>query len=221
MTTSIVVLTYNEIEGMKKIMPLVDKNWADEIVVVDGGSTDGTIEEAKNQGFKVVIQEKPGRGEAFRVGLNNTEGDIIVYFSPDGNEVPEDIPNLINKQKEGYDQVIASRFSPGSISYDATLIRRLGNNFFTLLINFIFKAGVDDAVNGFRLITRKCMIDLDTKAKYFEIEIEMTIKAAKKGYKTAEIETVEPKRLAGVAKLNTVIDGLRYLKLVILEWIYW
>ena len=218
MKISLIVLTYNEIEGFKSIMPSVDKNWIDEILVVDGGSTDGTIKEAERQGYKVIVQQNPGRGEAFRVGLNNSLGDIIIYFSPDGNEKPEDIPKLIAKQKDGYDQVIASRFSPASISYDATLVRRIGNNAFTFIINKLFKTKVDDAVNGFRLITRKCMLDLNTKAKYFEIEIEMTIKAAKKGYNTGEISTIEPKRIGGVAKLNTVVDGLRYLKLIFREY---
>ena len=221
MSVSLIILTLNEIDGLKTMMPRIKKEWVDEIVVVDGRSTDGTIEEAKKQGYKVVVQEITGRGEGFRTGLNNSNGNIIIYFSPDGNEIPEDIPNLLKKQKEGYDQVIASRFSIDSVSHDATFIRRLGNNMFTWIINKIFGSNVDDAVNGYRLITRECMEDLATRAKNFEIEIEMTIRATKKGYKIAEIPTVEPKRTSGTAKLNTVIDGLKYVKLILRETIYW
>ena len=221
MSVSLIVLTLNELDGIKTMLPRIKKEWVDEIVIVDGGSTDGTIEYAKKENYKVVVQDRNGRGEGFRVGLNNSIGDTLIYFSPDGNEIPEDIPNLLKKQKEGYDQVIASRFSKDSVSHDATFIRRLGNNMFTWIINKIFGSNVDDAVNGYRLITRACMEDLNTRAMNFEIEIEMTIRAAKKGYKIAEIPTVEPKRASGNAKLNTVIDGTKYVILIIRETLFW
>ena len=92
---------------------------------------------------------------------------------------------------------------------------------FTWIINKIFGSNVDDAVNGYRLITRACMEDLNTRAMNFEIEIEMTIRAAKKGYKIAEIPTVEPMWTSGNAKLNTVIDGTKYVILIMRETIFW
>ena len=82
MSVSLIILTLNEIDGLKTMMPRIKKEWVDEIVVVDGGSTDGTIEEAKTQGYKVVVQEITGRGEGFRTGLNNSNGNIIIYFYP-------------------------------------------------------------------------------------------------------------------------------------------
>ena len=141
MSVSLIVLTLNELDGIKTMLPRIKKEWVDEIVIVDGGSTDGTIEYAKKENYKVVVQDRNGRGEGFRVGLNNSIGDTLIYFSPDGNEIPEDIPNLLKKQKEGYDQVIASRFSKDSVSHDATFIRRLGNNMFTWIINKIWNLG--------------------------------------------------------------------------------
>ncbi|MBI4329084.1 MAG: glycosyltransferase family 2 protein [Chloroflexi bacterium] len=210
MTSSLVVLTFNEVDGMRQVMPQVDHTWVEEIVIVDGGSTDGTLEEAQRQGLRAVIQEKPGRGEAFRVGLRHSTGDIIVYFSPDGNERPGDIPILLGKMGEGYDMVIASRFGKDSRSEDATWITRLGNWAFTTGVNLFFGAHVTDAVNGLRAVTRPCMEDLATTAVHFEIEMEMTIRAAKKGYRIGEIPTVEPPRVGGKPKLNKIVDGLRY-----------
>ena len=220
MKTTLIVLTLNEIEGVKSIMPRIDRNICDEIIVVDGGSSDGTIEYLTSNGFKVIGQREKGRGNAFRVGMENAKGDILVFFSPDGNEVPDDIPKLISKIKEGYDMVIASRFSKQSESHDATLIRRFGNWYFTKLVNIFWKANVTDAVNGFRAIKKKCMQKLDLKAIYFEIELEMTIKSAKKGYKITEIPTIEPQRIGGKGKLSTIRDGYIYMKLVIKELLY-
>ena len=216
-TVSLIVLTLNEIDGMKTIMPQVDQGCVNEILVVDGGSTDGTVEEAKHQGLQVIRQEHPGRGEAFREGLRHTKGDILVFFSPDGNEDPQDIPVLVNKLTEGFDMVIASRFGPGFHSDDAGLVTRLGNRAFTIAINRLFGARVSDAVNGFRAITRDCMEALKTRAVHFEIEIEMTMKASRKGYSIGEIPTIERRRIGGRPKLNKVVDGIRYTRFVLEE----
>jgi len=207
---SIVMMSLNEVEGLKKVVPRINRAWADEIILVDGGSTDGTLEEARKQGIRVVGQEIRGRGEAYRVGLRNTTGDIVVYFSPDGNERPEDIPNLVAEIRKGNDMVIASRFLWNSKSYDATPIRRFGNHMFTFLVNLLFRTKVTDCINGLRAITRECMEDIDTRYRDFQIEMEMTVRAAKKGYHIGEIPTIEGVRVGGKGKLKTWRDGWRY-----------
>tara|TARA_Y100000031_G_C8249247_1_gene399658 strand:+ start:3553 stop:3846 length:294 start_codon:yes stop_codon:yes gene_type:complete len=84
--------TINEVVGMKAIMPNVDDNLFDQIIVSDYQSTDGTIEWAKQQGYLVVNQQKPGLRNAFIEALPYVEGDIVVTFSPDGNSVAERLP---------------------------------------------------------------------------------------------------------------------------------
>ena len=214
---TLVILTLNEIAGMKTIMPQVKQEWVDEILLADGGSTDGTCEYAKELGIKVVNQKTKGRGEAFRVGASEAKNEILVYFSPDGNEDPNDIPKLIGKIREGYDMAIASRFSNDSESKDATLIRRIGNNMFTLAINILFGTRLTDAVNGFRAIRKSVMLDLHTDSNQFEIEIQMTMRCARKKYKITEIPTFEGKRIGGEAKLHTIRDGYAYAKLIAKE----
>ena len=102
MSTVITVLTLDEIDGVTAIMPRVKREWADEIVFVDGGSTDGTIEKAEEMGFKVIHQTNKGEGNAFRIGIENTKSDYVMMFSPDGNDVPEDIPKIISKIKRHF-----------------------------------------------------------------------------------------------------------------------
>jgi len=99
MSTIVFVLTLDEIDGMSIIMPQVKKEWAEQIVVVDGGSTDGTVEKAKELGFEVIHQHNKGEGNACRVGTDATKSDFIMFFSPDGNHLPEDIPKLIKKNQ--------------------------------------------------------------------------------------------------------------------------
>ena len=88
MKVSLIVPTWNEIDGMRAIMPRINKDWVDEIVVVDGGSTDGTIEYAKENGYTVHVQKNPGMRQAYLEVLPVARGDIWITFSPDGNSVP-------------------------------------------------------------------------------------------------------------------------------------
>ena len=99
MSVIVFVLTLDEIDGVSAIMPQVKKEWADRIIFVDGGSKDGTIEKAKELGFEVIHQKNKGEGNACRVGTDATESDYVMFFSPDGNDVPQDIQKLVQKSK--------------------------------------------------------------------------------------------------------------------------
>ena len=154
MAIVLLVLTLNEIDGMKKIMPKIKKEWVDDIFIVDGGSTDGTIEEAKLQGFKIIHQKNKGHGGGIITGVENTNHDTIVFFGPDGNHQPEEIPRLIEKFKQGYDQVLISRFGKGSINKDANFLEWFGNKMFAFLVNVFFCGNYTDTLNESRIISR-------------------------------------------------------------------
>ena len=115
MSTALLILTWNEVEAARVIFPKIKKEWVDEILVVDGGSTDGTIEEAKKVGFNIIKQEIKGHGGAIITGINNTKSENIIIFGPDGNHEPEEIQRLIKKIYEGFDQVVVSRFTKESV----------------------------------------------------------------------------------------------------------
>ena len=217
MKTSLILLTLNEIEGIREIFPKISRKGIDEIICIDGGSKDGTVEWLKSKKVPIYTQTVPGRAEAFRLGMKKAKNEILIYFSPDGNEDPKDIPKLISKIREGYDLTIASRFSSQSKSDDAGFVRRFGNNFFTGLVNIFWSAGVTDVINGFRAVRKSCLEELGIDAERFEVEIEMTIRAAKKGYKIVEIPTYEGKRIGGQAKLQTFKDGSIYAKTIMRE----
>ncbi|MHB8603117.1 MAG: glycosyltransferase family 2 protein [Nitrosotalea sp.] len=210
MKVSIIVLARNELKGIQETIPKLKQLPIDEIVVVDGNSTDGTFEECKKMGIKVIKQKSIGRGNAFREGLRNSTGDVLVFFSPDGNENPDDIPKLISKISEGYDLVIASRFSSQSGSADVTAVRKIANNLTTKVINTLFHGSYTDACNGFRVIKRSAMEKINTDAKWFEIEIQISMRCLKEGFKVTEIPTFEGERVAGGSNLNLFTTGLRH-----------
>ena len=223
MSTIVFVLTLDEIEGVSVIMPQVKKEWAEQIIFVDGGSTDGTVEKAKELGFEVIHQQNKNKGEgnACRIGTDATQSDYVMFFSPDGNDLPEDIPKLIEKTKEGYDVVHISRFGKNSASYDANWLERFGNNMFTFLVNTFFGSNYSDALNGFRVIKREIWDELNTDAQYLNIEQQTCIRLAKRKIPIYEIESREPDRIGGERKMRPLTVGAQLSYQIIKEFIFW
>jgi|TARA_B100001013_G_scaffold334109_1_gene251547 glycosyltransferase involved in cell wall biosynthesis len=221
MSVIVFVLTLDEIDGISEIMPKIKKEWADKIILVDGGSTDGTIEKAKELGFEVIHQKNKGEGNACRVGTDATDSDFVMFFSPDGNDVPEDIPKLIQKTKEDYDIVHISRFGKNSISDDANWLDRFGNNMFTFLVNTFFGGNYTDALNGFRIIKRSLWNELKTDAQYLNIEQQTCIRLAKLKIPIFEIDGREPKRIGGERKMRPLTTGAQLSYQIIKEFVKW
>jgi len=206
MKVTLVVPALNEIKGIRVIMPRVNRELLHQIIIVDGGSTDGTIEYALEQGYEVHKQVQVG----IRLGLieayEKITGDIIITFSPDGNSVPELIPDLIKKIKEGYDMVIVSRYLGDACSYDDTFVSRLGNWAFTKIINLLFGFHYTDALVMFRgykksipedlgITVRKSPLYEALIGRYISWEPQMSVRCAKKRLKITEIPGDEPLRV--------------------------
>jgi glycosyltransferase involved in cell wall biosynthesis len=217
MTTALVVLTLNEIDGMKQVMPKIEKTWVDEIIVVDGGSTDGTIDEAIKMGLKIIPQEEKGHGGAILAGVKATNSEYIVFFGPDGNHEPEEIPKLIEKIHEGFDQVIISRFGKTSINLDAGKLDSFGNKMFTFFVNLFFKGNLTDSLNESRIITRKAMEQLNFDAFGLDSTLQMSIRGLKNKQRFAEIVGNEGKRIGGERKINSFGTGVLLMKRIIKE----
>ncbi|MBF0531725.1 MAG: glycosyltransferase [Candidatus Omnitrophica bacterium] len=233
MKVTLFIPTLNEIDGMKTIMPRVDRSWADQILVLDGQSTDGTAEYARQQGYDVVIQQKKGLRQGYMEAWPHIKGDYVLSFSPDGNSIPELIPVAIAKIKEGYDMVIVSRYAPGAKSYDDDAITAFGNWLFSTLISLIHGQRYTDAMVIYRIYRTDLVkeLGLDQEASYafeeklFKTRISweplLSIRAAKRGLKIAEIPGDEPAREGGERKLQVWKWGAAYMWQVFREIIYW
>lgn len=229
MSVALVIPTFNELEGMKAVMPKIKKEWVDQIIIVDGGSTDGTIEYVEQNGYFLLKQKTKGLRYAFIEALDCIRADAMLTFSPDGNCIPEAIPGLIEKFNEGYDMVIASRYAKGAKSYDDDPITSFGNWFFTALINLLHGGKYTDSFGIFRIYKKSLVYELaldkdsaySTPEKLFHTMIGweplLSIRAAKRKKKISEIPADEPARLGGERKLQVLRWGAAYLYQTITE----
>ncbi|MDP1852709.1 MAG: glycosyltransferase family 2 protein [Candidatus Omnitrophota bacterium] len=219
MKVTLVIPTFNEIDGMKAVMPKIKKEWVDQIIVVDGNSTDGTSEYAQSLGYPVVQQKLKGLVNAYQGALDAAIGDIIITFTPDGNSVPELIPPLVEEMKKGYDLVIVSRYLKGAKSYDDDVVTAFGNWMFTAMINVLFGGHYTDTLVGFRA-WKKSLFQLDNRyVKMAGFEPLVAIRCAKQKLKVGEIPGDEPKRIGGIRKNRPLING-SYILLLILQEIF-
>ena len=207
---------------MKAIMPRIDRNWVDQIIVTDGGSTDGTVEYAREQGYELHIQQQKGFRYAYNEILDKIKGDVVITFSPDGNSIPELIPELIEKMKEDYDLVIVSRYLPPAKSEDDDPITAFGNWLFTRTVNLLHGGKYTDVMVIFRAYKTQLIYDLDlhrdesyrTPERLFGCVLSweplQSARAAKRKLKIGEIPGDEPARIGGERKLQILRWGFGY-----------
>jgi len=176
-------------------------------LIVDGGSTDGTIEEAKRMGFELIQQKYPGYGGAILTGVEYTNSENIMLFSPDGNHDVADIPKLIKKIEEGFDQVVVTRFGKTSINLDAGFVDTFGNKMFVFLVNILFGGHWSDTLTGHRIITRKAMLEISLSDLGMDSTQQMSIRGLKKNQKITEIEGNEWERVGGQRKMRPLNTG--------------
>jgi glycosyltransferase involved in cell wall biosynthesis len=218
---SLLIFSKNEIEAMRTIMPRIKKEWVDEVLVVDGGSTDGTIEYARGLGFNVYIQKSKGILAGYKEGIEVSVGDAFIIFTPDGNMIPEKIPELIAKMNEGYDMVIVSRYKDGAKSKDDTIISGLGNWVFTKMVNVLFKAHYTDVLGAYRAYRKGIFEKAGIVIKNRPIETRICIKAAiNKEINVCEISGDEPKRIAGKSYRKIIKNGFNELFIIFEEFFH-
>jgi glycosyltransferase involved in cell wall biosynthesis len=217
MKVTLLIFTWDEIDGMKAIMPQVKKEWYGQLIIVDGGSTDGTIEYAKEHGYYIFVQKERGAGAAFMEAMEKVTGDVVITFSPDGNSDPEKIPPLIEKMKEGYDIVIVSRYLNGAKSYDDDMVTAFGNRVFTGAVNLLFGAKITDLLVMYRAFKTEIVKELGLNTKTVAWGTQLLIRAIKHNLRIGEIPGDEPPRIGGARKMHPVKNGIREISMIMRE----
>lgn len=219
----LLILTWNEIDGITNLWPKLPKKLFTEILAIDPGSSDGTIEYYKKNKIPYIIQNKRGRAEAFRIAFNKTKCDYLLIYSPDGNEDYNDIPKLIQEAKKGFDMVIGSRFISGGANEEDNAFfptRKWANIAFTFIANKLFNKTnryITDTINGYRIISKKMFNSLSPNAEGYAIEYQLTIRALKNNYKIKEIPTKEYKRIGNKSKASSIPTGINFLRMLFKE----
>ncbi|XVU22095.1 glycosyltransferase family 2 protein [Actinoplanes sp. CA-054009] len=205
-----------------------------EVVLVDGGSVDRTVEVARELRPDVVVvhQTRTGKGNALACGFAACTGDIIVMIDADGSTDPAEIPLFVAKLVAGADFVKGSRFNHGGFSHDITKLRKLGNDGLNLVVNVLFGTKFTDLCYGYNAFWRSVVPVLDLPdirlpkqadgsklwGDGFEIETMINIRAAVDGMKVGEVGSIEHRRIHGETNLNTFRDGFRVLRTIFSEY---
>jgi glycosyltransferase involved in cell wall biosynthesis len=215
-TVSLVIPVRNEARNIAWVLEQIADD-VNEIILVDGESTDATLITARSYrpDVKVVHQEGVGKGSALRTGFLAASGDIIVMMDADGSMAPQEIRHYLHFLANGYDFVKGSRFIGGGGSLDITPFRRLGNRFLLAVFNSLYGADLTDLCYGFCAFHRRYLEHMNLTATGFEIEAEMTVRAMQAGLRIAEVPSLEMPRRAGRSNLRAIRDGRRVLNTVL------
>jgi glycosyltransferase involved in cell wall biosynthesis len=217
-SVSVVIPAKNEARNLEHVFATIPE-WIDEIVLVDGHSTDDTVAVARNlyPAVQIVHQEGRGKGDALQAGFAAAKGEIIVMMDADGSTDGAEIPRFVAALVTGADFAKGSRFASGGGSDDITLSRHLGNKILSGLVNNFFGTRYTDLCYGYNAFWAKHLAKLDLDCDGFEIETVMNVRAAKAGLAIQEIPSYEHLRLHGMSNLKVMRDGMRIAKFIVRE----
>jgi glycosyltransferase involved in cell wall biosynthesis len=215
---SVVIPALNEAENLPYVLPLIP-HWVDEVLLVDGHSTDNTVDVARQlrPDVRIVYQEGRGKGAALRSGFAAATGDIIIMLDADGSTDPAEIPLFCAALLNGADFVKGSRFLQGAGTADMELHRMLGNFALLMSVRLLFGGNYSDLCYGYNAFWRRVLTHLDLDGDGFEIETMMNVRALRVGLKVAEVPSFEARRRHGFSRLRAIPDGWRVLKTIFKE----
>ncbi len=220
MRIALILLTWNEIEGCRHDVPLIDRSRFDDVFCIDGGSTDGTAEYLESQGIRVYRQSAKGLNRACKDGCDHCDCDAFVFFHPKGSVPVEDTYRFREYFEKGYRFVVASRMMKGAHNEEDDRILKPRKWFVLglgLAAKILFKREgntVWDTLHGFRGMTVEAFKLCDISDMSPSVDIEMVCRSYKLKISRIEFPTTEMPRLAGESHFKAWATGkilIRYI----------
>lgn len=206
LTIAAVVIAWNEAQALRRVLPAVPRDLLDELIVVDGGSSDGTAAVARELGAEVVSQRGRGYGAACLSGALAARSDILVFFDGDYSDDPADLSRVLAPVLTGdADLVVAARNGPGTEPGALAFHQRLGNRLVCLLLRLLLGIPLQD-IGSFRAIRRQELLDLGLEELSYGWPVEMVVKAARSGLRITGVP-VNYRRRIGVSKVSGTMRG--------------
>jgi glycosyltransferase involved in cell wall biosynthesis len=215
---SVVIPAKNEERNLEWVLSRIPRD-VGEVILVDGDSTDRTVEVARElwPSIRIVGQERRGKGAALQAGFQAATKRYIVMLDADGSMDPGEIDRFVGCLVEGNDLAKGSRFMSGGSSTDITPLRAFGNRFFVGLTNVLFSRRDTELCYGYMALRRDALPVLALDADGFEIETQIVLRALRGGLRVAEVPSHETPRLFGTSNLSVVRDGTRVLRQIFRE----
>lgn len=208
----ILIPTLNEEESIESVIKEFQSLGFEKILVIDGHSTDDTVERARKTGARVVVQRGTGKGRAMKEAFELIEEAYTVLIDGDGTYLPSEVNLLLNPVIDGRaDHVVGNRFG----NLEAGSFKKLnmfGNRIINHFFGIIYGVRLADILSGYRAFATEGVRSLDLNMPGFEIESEITIESVKKGLRIAEVPiTYRPRPKGTKTKLNPLRDGLKII----------
>ncbi|MEM2135602.1 MAG: glycosyltransferase family 2 protein [Candidatus Freyarchaeota archaeon] len=203
---TVLIPCYNEENNILEVIDLVKKvdlGYPKEIIVIDDGSEDSSVDKIKTQtGIKLLQHKKNlGKGKAIQTGLSHATGDIIVIQDADLEYFPNDIPRLLEPLIKGQaDAVYGSRFL--GVADGMSFSHNFGNRLLSWVTRLLFKNSITDIMTGYKVFFKKALDGISLQCKGFELEPEITVKLLKKGKRIVEVPISYSYRRKGKAKIG-------------------
>jgi dolichol-phosphate mannosyltransferase len=207
MKTTAIIAARNEGDVAVEVA-LAARAHCDEVLIVDGRSTDGSPARLRALGFTVLEDRGRGKGDAVRIGIAAATGDVLVTMDADGSHEAAEIPRLVAPILAGdADLVIGCRMRGGSDEFAGTwtmFVRLWGNNVLTQIINMRHRTHLTDTQNGFRAVRAASLGRFALTEDRHTIELEMVLQALRHGLRVCQVPSHEHARRAGQSSLSVV-----------------
>jgi len=217
------LLTWNEIDGVKHDVPLIDRTQFEQLFCLDGGSNDGTVQYLESEGITVFCQKEKGLNQACIEAIEHCICDAFVFFHPKGTIPVDDIYKFRGYYEQGYEFVVASRMMKGGHNEEDEKFIKL-RKWFVLCVGlfeklFFKREGntIWDVFHGFRGMTMRAWKECGISKFDRSIDPEMVARAYKKRIKRIEFATYETKRLGGETHFKALSSGWQAIKYLFWE----